>query len=116
MAEVKYNATLENKVNTLTLAHFDELGEPDPFAQEDSDTGEAGTYIYITELDGTTEVTNTQCTISTEHPNELAVRVDLSGVSDVDSDYEHPKYEHLYSIRSSFKVYMYGKLNIVNIA
>jgi len=115
MAEVKYNTTLENKVNTITLTRKDEVGEPDPFI--------AGTTLYISRLDGATDsnlsANGYPCSIDA---NILAVQVDLSGVTlGVNTDYDHPVYEHMYSVRTPIdatpgRVYLYGKLNIVAIA
>lgn len=118
MAEVKYNATLENKANTIVLTHHDELGGIDPFHPD--------TKMYIKHMEteqyinldtgnfsGTSEVG-----YGTASGNVFTCTVDLSNIElDVNYDYDHPVYEYTYSIRYDLaNVYMYGKLNIVNIA
>jgi len=104
MALVKYNATLENKTNVVELWNINELGEQDGF---DGDT-----KMYVTDLNDTTMITPVGELIG----NKFTASVDLSGVvTGVNYDYDHPVYNHAYSIRSSSNVYMYGKLNIVAI-
>ena len=117
MAEVKFNTTLVNKANTVVLSHYDELGNPSAF--------EGGTKMYIATLAGTLlDIPGDNSShgigdISTLEDasisNVFTAIVDLSGVVGVDSDYDHPTYEHTYSIRSTNNTYMYGKLNIVDV-
>lgn len=104
MAQVKHNATLEDKVNTVEFWNMDEAGNDVPF---DTDT-----TLYIEELDGTSVGTITPTLVG----NHFAAIVDLSSVTDADTDYDDPVYKHMYSLRSSNRVYVYGKLNIVKIA
>jgi hypothetical protein len=106
MAYTKYNATLDNKVNTLTFWNFsDETKEPVAF---DTDT-----RLYIYNLETKEYIVNGSGTVDA---HIFAVIVDLSNVTEgVFHDYDHPTYEHAYSIRSPSTTYVYGKLNIVSI-
>lgn len=106
MAKVKHNATLENKANIVEFWNLNELGEAVAFDEN--------VNLYIAKLDGTNIFTSNG--IASDTPNHIRINVNLTGVVDVEPDYDDPVYNHMYSLRSPTQVYVYGKLNIVSIA
>ena len=105
MSLAKFNATLENAVNTLQFWNVDDLGEPVPF---DGDT-----EFRVSRIDTGSVIATGSVTVL---GNLVTVVLDLGEVTiGVNYDYDHAEYEHAYSLRSTNQVYLYGKLNIVRI-
>ena len=109
MALVQYNATLEYATNTLEFWYYGDEGEELTF---DSDTSFSIQRIddvdNIYTVEGTVE--GNKITFTVNPPNTL------QGEGDSLYDYDHPDYNHIYSVRSASQVYISGKLNLVEVA
>jgi len=109
MALVQYNATLEYATNTLEFWYYGDEGEELAF--------DAGTSFSIQRIDNTS---NVYTVVGTIDGNKVTFIVDppssLQGPDDSLYDYDHPEYNHIYSVRSASQVYISGKLNLVEVA
>lgn len=106
---VQYNATLEYAPNTLEFWLYGDEGEELPF--------DTNTTFNIQRVDNDTNTysvtgiaVGNKITFSINPPNSLKV----SG--DTQYDYDHPEYDHIYSVKSDSHVYVVGKLNLIEIA
>lgn len=117
MALAKFDTSLTYSVNVVEFWNLDTVGEPVEFA--------AGTAMYISRIDDPTKTI-------TIHPAATDVgyvkfTVDLTGThklilkKDTDSvyDYNSPVFDHIYSVKATGvggNTYVYGKLNILEVA
>ena len=109
MALVQYNATLEYAPNIIQFWYYGDEGEELAF--------DADTSFSIQRIDNASNVYTIGGTVE---GNKVTFTVDppssLQGAGDSLYDYDHPDYNHIYSVRSSSQVYISGKLNLVEVA
>ena len=118
MALAKFNIALTYSAHVIELWNVDGNGEPTPFA--------ANTVLSIARKDDLSRsITVLPATGSNLAEGYLIFNVDLGSVSakgllkeptDSVFDYDVESYDHVYSVKSPTNTYMYGKVNLLEVA
>jgi hypothetical protein len=109
MAFVKYNTTLEYATNTVEFTLYDDTGNPVNFE---------GTVTFnIRRID---DEANSYSVNGTVNTNTVTFTVTppatLKGADDKLFNYDSPEYSHIYSVKSGNKVYIIGKVALLEVA
>jgi hypothetical protein len=102
-----YNATLEYATNTLKFWLYDENGVEVNF--------DVPLTLGMARIDGTGSTQTITGSVSGNHATFIVTPSEemLYKAGDSLYDYEAPKYEHAFSIKSEAQVFIVGKLNLV---
>lgn len=118
MAYAKFNTSLTYSTNTVEFWNEDVNGDTVPF--------DTGVVLTIARMDDMTSSVTFAPSVGSDLANGY-VRFDLflgdtaskaTLYRDTDSvfDYTAENYEHVYSVKSPIQTYLYGKLNMLEVA
>lgn len=109
MAYVYHNITLEYAPNVLEFWLYDDAGGEIPF--------DGNTTFSMERVDGTSSVYSVAGSVA---GNKVTFSVNppayLKATGDTLYDFDDPSYDHIFTIRSSQRVYINGKANLVEVA
>ena len=112
MAYVKHNMIIEYQSNTIEFRMLDAYGNPENF--------DTGTVLRISDNADTHTVTFGPATSLPDSMIRFIIptldNTTLLAAGGVSTQYDSPEYNYVYSIRSTNKIYVIGKLAIVKVA
>lgn len=109
MAKSNYNAMLEYARNTLEFWMYDDNDVPINF--------DTPLTWSMSRMDDETKTYSVQGTVVGNHATFVVepTKTNLYKAGDKLYSYDEPVYEHIFSVRSADKVYISGKLNMVQV-